>query len=380
MIYSFVPLSETMNKGLIFQIAINNLKGMGVIQARQILSYLGGLDEAFRNPPRRLKDIPKYGPALAWALQSKNTLYQAEKEMNFMEKHGIKSLFLEDDQYPERLRECPDGPLIIFLKGSLNLNNIRMLAIVGSRKMSHYGRGVCERLVEKLRPFHPVIVSGLAYGVDATAHRGALTNHLPTAAVLGHGLDRIYPSSHATLAREIVQEGGALITEHLSGDLVIPGNFPKRNRIIAGLCDAVVVVEAANTGGALITAKIANSYNREVFALPGRTTDPFSQGCNRLIRTNLAHLMEDADNLTYVMNWIKTTVDNPTARGTQIDFLDPEEQAIASILGGREDTDMDTIARGTGLDFAKIASLLLGLELKGIIDSLPGNKYRLLHR
>lgn len=365
-----------MKKELIYQIAINHIPGIGGVTARRLISYCGGVEAVFREKLLALKKIPGIGEKLAAAIHNQDVFVRAEQEILFIEKHNIRALFYQDDEYPYRLKQCEDGPMLIFIKGNTDLNRQKVLAIIGTRNITAYGRSHCEELVSKLVPYDPLIVSGLAYGVDACAHKAALKHNLPTVAVLGHGLDRIYPQVHNTLAKQIVSDG-ALVTDFLTGTKPDRENFPKRNRIIAGLCDGIIVIEAAVTGGALITANIANSYNRDVFALPGRVCDKYSQGCNKLIRINKAHLMESVADLQYIMNWEAGNNAKPGIQTSLFVTLNEEEKKIASFLKDKNEAGIDQIVTGTGFNLSKTTALLLNLEFKEVVKPLPGKMFRL---
>ncbi len=365
-----------MNKELLYQITINNIVGIGGVTAKRLISYCGGVEQVFREKKDALLKIPGIGENLAKAIKRSAAFERAEKEIRYIEKHKIKPLFYLDKDYPFRLKQCEDGPLLLFVKGKACLNDPKMLAVVGTRNMTDYGRTHCESLIAELSAFSPVIVSGLAYGVDACAHKAALKNNLQTIAVLAHGLDRIYPFLHHQLAQDII-EHGALVTDFLTGNKPDRENFPKRNRIIAGLCDGIIVVEAAESGGALITANIANNYNRDVFAIPGRIQDIYSQGCNKLIKIHKAHLLESASDLQYIMNWEPGKNAKKGIQQSLFITLTEEEKQMADFLKAHEEPGIDQIVTGTGFNLSKATSILLSLEFKEVVKPLPGKTYRL---
>ncbi|MFP4691251.1 MAG: DNA-processing protein DprA [Bacteroidales bacterium] len=365
-----------MEEALLYQIALTRIPGIGGITAKKLISYCGDVKEIFRENQNSLKKIPGIGDSIAGKISQYKDFKRAEREIDFIRKHHIRPLFYQDKEYPYRLKQCEDGPLLLFVKGKANLNHPRILAVIGSRKMTSYGKEMCEQVISGLAPYNPMIISGLAYGVDACAHRSALNNGLLTAAALGHGLDRIYPPLHAFLGRKIT-ENGALLTDFLSGSKPDRENFPKRNRIIAGMCDATIVIEAAVTGGALITANIANTYNRDVFAIPGRINDPYSQGCNKLIRINKAHLLESAADIQYIMNWEPGNTEKQATQPGLFVVLTEEEKIMTSFLGDNPDAPIDRIIAGTGFNLSKSSSVLLSLEFKGIVRSLPGKVFTL---
>jgi len=365
-----------MEEELLYQIALTRIPGIGGVTAKKLIRYCGGVKEIFRENHNALKKIPGVGDSIAAKIKQHNDFRQAEREIHFIRKHHIRPLFYQDKAYPYRLKQCEDGPLLLFVKGKADLNHPRMLAVIGSRSMTPYGREMCEQIIAGLVPYDPMIISGLAYGVDACAHKSALNNSLLTAAALGHGLDRIYPPLHASLGRKITEEG-ALLTDFLSGSKPERENFPRRNRIIAGLCDAIIVIEAAVTGGALITANIANTYNRDVFAIPGRITDPYSRGCNKLIRINKAHLLESAADIQYIMNWEPKNTKKPATRPGLFVVLTQEEKTMTGFLKNNPDAGIDQIVSGTGFNLSKASSILLSLEFKGVVKSLPGKVFAL---
>jgi DNA processing protein len=301
---------------------------------------------------------------------------KAEFEMRFMEKHGIHAFAITEKDYPHRLRGCEDGPVLIFTRGNMELNASRMIAIVGTRKSTEYGRIQCEMLVEELAHYNCSLISGLAYGIDGHAHRSASKQGIQNIAVLAHGLDRVYPTSHEGLARKMLECGG-LISDFPCGTKPDRENFPKRNRIVAGLADAVIVVEAAKKGGALITADIASSYNRDVFAIPGRTEDEFSKGCNDLIKYNKAALLGSADDLAWYMGWKQKEEKPKSVQASLIFDFSVEEEKLVTLIRNRVD-DLDNLSVNAGLPISKTSATLLELEFKGVLRTLPGKRYELL--
>lgn len=366
-----------MTHHLKYQIALSLIPGVGGITAKKLISYCGGVEAIFREKKAALVKIPGIGQSLAASILNEKSFERAEKEMLFIEKHRIKPLFFLDKEYPARLKHCEDGPILLFVKGEASLNTAKVVSIVGTRNITDYGREKCNEIVEGLLPHKALVVSGLAYGVDACAHKKALDTGLETAAVLGHGLDRIYPPLHQQLAKRIASQG-ALVTDFLTETKPDRENFPKRNRIIAGLCDAVIVIEAADSGGALITANIANSYNRDVFALPGRTTDPYSKGCNMLIKSNKAALIESVADLEYIMGWDINKDPKKAVQQALFTELDPEEEKLVNFIRSNPDASIDFIVANLGFAVSKTSALLLGLEFKGILKPLPGKVYKLL--
>lgn len=329
----------------------------------------------------QLKDIFGKHKGVIDAIAGKSTLSQAEVLIAEAEKYHIDMLFFTDPAYPQRLNAagCEDAPVLLFKLGQCDLNMQHSVALVGSRKATDYGQTTTVRLVEEMSADNPLIVSGLAYGIDTTAHKAALDNGVPTVAVLGHGLDTIYPSQNRGLAKRIVEYGGALITEYPLHTEIKATNFPARNRIIAALADATVVVEAAERGGALITANIASSYNREVFAVPGRLEDTTSEGCNNLIANNKAILIRNAGDLFFQMGW-KSTFDKRRHKEQQQSLfatLNANEKVIVELLEKNREMTMDEIVQQSGLPLPKIAAAMMELELKKVIRCLPGRLYKL---
>lgn len=365
-----------MNQELLYRIALTQVRGVGDVRAKRLIRYCGSARQVFKEQLPVLMKIPGVGAHIGRGLWGRQLFDRAEAEIRFMQKNGIRALFYQDKDYPSRLKECEDGPLLLYIKGNTDLNHPRMVAIVGARNMTAYGREQCEQIVRELVPYQAMIISGLAYGVDACSHRAALDHKLPTAAVLGHGLDRVYPHLHHKLAKQIAAEG-ALLSDYITGNKPGPENFPKRNRIIAGLCDAIIVVEAALTGGALITANIANTYNRDVFAVPGKISDKFSQGCNKLIKIHKAHLLETVADLQYIMNWEPGNTKNKGMQTSLFVSLTDEEKKLAGFLKTHPEAGIDRIVTGTGFNLSKATSILLSLEFKGVVRPLPGKIFQL---
>lgn len=362
-----------------YRIALTFIPGVGHALAKALLAYCGSPEAVFKEKKSRLLRIPYIGQAVADAIRKQDAFGRAEKEITFIKKHKIQPLFFLDDDYPRRLKHCPDYPVMLYYNGNASLNNKRILSIVGTRNATRYGMEVCRSLIAGLSVPAPLIVSGLAYGIDICAHREALQNSLETVGVLGHGLDRIYPLMHKEVAGKMLGSGG-LLTEYPSGTKPDAENFPMRNRIIAGLADAVLVVEAGESGGALITAELANGYNREVFAVPGRISDSFSVGCNALIKQNKAMLISTASDIENNMGW-DISRDMSSPGNTQMKLfaeLTDEEKAITRVLSEEGPAGIDSLCMKAGFTSAKASSVLLSLEFAGIVKSLPGKIYKLL--
>ena len=361
---------------LINRIALTLIPGVGNVLTKKLIAYCGSVEAVFGEKQDLLHRIPGIGSAVAGSIHNKETLDRAEKEVRFIQRYSIQALFYLDDNYPERLKQCEDNPAMIYYKGTVDLNHIRPIAVVGTRRITEYGKIQCKKIIDGIAPFDPLVVSGLAYGVDTCAHKHSLENGLSTIGVLGHGLDRIYPYQNKQIAEKMVTQGG-LVTEFLSETKPDAVNFPRRNRIIAGLCDAVVVIEAGLKGGALITADIANSYNRDVFALPGRVTDTFSEGCHFLIKTNRAALIENAADLVFAMGW-EVPQNGKVPQLKLFDDLSVDEEKMVGILKDKGDTSIDILVNDSKMASGHVASVLLNLEFKGVIKLLPGKVYRLI--
>lgn len=362
---------------LIYKLALTLIPGVGSVNGKSLVGYCGGVKAVFLEKKKALLKIPGIGEQTVNAITNHNVFQRAEEECLFIGKNKISPLFYLDKEYPIRLKQCHDSPLMLYYKGTSDLNMAKIVALVGTRKATEYGRDMCRKIIEGLAEQNVLIVSGLAYGIDTWSHKAALDSRQQTVAVLGHGLDRIYPSANRSLAEKMLENGG-LLCEYMSGTLPDRENFPMRNRIIAGISDAVVVVEAGETGGALITAEIANSYNRDVFAVPGRIGDPHSEGCNKLIKINKAALIQSARDITYLLNWNeKKDAAKPLQRQLFLS-LTPNEELIVDTLKEKGDLDIDTLLLETKLLPAKAATILLNMEFEGIIRCLPGKVYRLL--
>ncbi|WP_316810817.1 DNA-processing protein DprA [Pedobacter heparinus] len=360
---------------LIHKIGLTLLKSVGDVTARNLLDHFGSAEAIFKADKQQLMEISGIGDVIAGQILNHHVFGIAEKQLGFIRKHRIQVLFYTDKNYPWRLKNCHDAPVLLYYKGNADLNHPRIISVVGSRRATEYGRRLCRELIAHLVPYGVIIVSGLAYGIDAASHQESLEHQIPTVGVLAHGLDRIYPALHKPIAQKMLLNGG-LLTEFLPDTIPDKENFPKRNRIIAGIADAIVVVEAAAKGGALITADIANSYNKDVYAYPGRTTDQYSAGCNFLIKTNRASLISHAKDLTYFLGWDEVAVDKSSS---QLEFplaLSKEEQEVLYLL---KDTVMgiDELRVRTGFNQSQLAMHLLNLEMQGVLQALPGKIYRL---
>ncbi|MEO8067153.1 MAG: DNA-processing protein DprA [Flavobacteriales bacterium] len=365
------------DQSLIHRIALSMLKGIGPVNARNLVAYCGGVDVLFtdRHIKRKLATVPGIGDKLIASITDRSVLPQAERELEYARKHDVRIVFYLDDSFPKRLRNCEDAPVLLFVKGSADLDAPRTVSIVGTRQPTEHGKRTCEQLVEALVPTGAAIISGLAYGIDITAHRAALKHKMPTIASVAHGLDKLYPGEHAATARQMLENGG-LVSELPSGSPFAPGNFPARNRIIAGLGDCTVVIESGPTGGSLITADIANSYDRDVLAFPGRASDTRSEGCNALIKQNKAALITSADDVIKAMGWEEKKKKAPKQSALFLD-LSPEEMQLVDVLKANGKVEIDTLCLHSRMPQGKVAALLLNLEFSGVVRSLPGKVWTL---
>lgn len=361
-----------LDQNLLYKIALSKVPHVGPVMAKLIVSYLGGCREIFQAKKSKLLSVPGVGVKTVEGLMSKEPLLEAEREIKFIEKHGIEVLFFGDEAYPSRLKQYEDSPTILYYKGNTSLESQRIVGIVGTRKPTEYGKIQCQKLVEQLQPYNALIVSGLAYGVDSIAHKSAVDVGSATVGVLGHGLDRIYPASNIKLSVRMIENGG-LLTEFTSGTNPDRENFPMRNRIIAALSDVVVVVESADKGGSIITAEFANQYHKDVFAFPGRVGDSLSQGCNTLIKQHKASLLESAADIAYIMRW--EDADRPAKQASLFLDLDGEELLIYQYLQGKTEIPIDVLHHELQLPLGSLSNHLLNLEFKGVVKSLPGKRY-----
>lgn len=360
----------------LYEIALTLIPGIGYVNGKKLVAYCGGAEAVFCEKKDALSKISGMTESIMQSLDSKEIMLRAEKEMKFVEENGIKVLFYLDHEYPKRLQHCHDSPLVLYYKGNADLNAEKVVGVVGTRNITDYGRVVTEQIVEDLSASNILIISGLAYGVDAASHMAALKYDLATVGVIGNGMHTIYPAENKNLATKMLEKGG-ILTEFMSGTKPDKGNFPQRNRIVAGMVDCLVVVESALKGGAMITAELANSYDREVFAVPGKIGDLYSEGCNHLIRTNKATLITNATDIRYFMRWdIDTKVVAKQMRLFR-DFSD-EEKIIMDVFEDKNIVHLDDIIVGTDLTPTKIASVLLSLEFDGVLTALPGKRYQKL--
>jgi DNA processing protein len=360
-----------MKNEILYMIGLNLIPRIGPKLAKKLIAHCGGAKGVFEVSASILQKIPQIGTVLAKEISTQNVLKRADLELAYCKENGIRVLTYKCPAYPQRLLHCEDSPTVLYVKGNTNLNSPKIISVVGSRKATSYGKKWTQLIIEQLRSHQCVIVSGLAYGVDTFAHKAALANDLATVGVLGHGLDRIYPASNRNLSQNMIQKG-ALITEFLTETNPDRENFVKRNRIIAALSDATIVVESAKKGGALITAQLSNSYNRDVFPVPGPLDSEFSEGCNHLIKTHQAALLTSVADIEYLLSWNQKTKNNPI-----LFTYTPQEEQLVSLLSKTELLHIDKIVMKSTLSSSKVSKILLSLEIRGAIQSLPGKRYKL---
>ncbi|MBO9632508.1 MAG: DNA-processing protein DprA [Chitinophagaceae bacterium] len=366
-----------MKKDLIYQLALCSVPSIGYVHAKTLLQHFPTAESIFKAPVRMLEKVEGIGTARAKSIAAFKDFAAGEQEIRFMEKYQVRPIFMNDPDYPKRLLQCYDPPTLLFYKGKADLNAERMIAVIGTRIHSGYGKKMTEELIRSLAEEMPgvCIVSGLAFGIDAIAHTASLKHQLPTVGVLAHGMATIYPKEHAGLAREMMQEGG-LLTEFTSRKAPDKHHFPTRNRIVAGCCDAVVVVETGVKGGSMITAELANGYNRDVFAIPGRVSDLRSEGCNQLIRDNKAAMLRTASDLMEWMGW-KAQKKKALVQPKLFPELSPPEALLVELLRSREMVHMEEFRMRSGMTPGTLAGALLNLELQQVIELMPGKMYRL---
>lgn len=363
---------------LLHQIALTLIPGVGDVLGKKLVAVCGSPEAVLSEKKNVLLKADRVGEQVVNSIfeNRSSALDRAAMELEFVNRYRIATYFYTDKDYPSRLKECVDAPMLLYYKGSAVLNHSKIIAMVGTRRATSYGKDICEKLIEGLKSLDVLVVSGLAYGIDTCAHKYSLEKGLKTVAVLAHGLDRIYPQLNKSLAERMIHQGG-LLTDFLSGTNPDRENFPSRNRIIAGLCDAVIVVEAGMKGGALITAEIANSYNRDVFSVPGNIGSYFSEGCNFLIKTNRAALLQSAEDIKYIMGWGEPMKKEPIQRKLMIE-LSPEQEKVISVLQENGEVGIDLLCEATDVSPALVANALLNLEFEGIIKTMPGKVYRLV--
>ncbi len=363
-------------KELHYTLALQNVSNIGDITAKKLIQHCGSPEAVFKEKQSNLLKIDGIGTVVISDLYNKHHFFEAEAELEFINSNQINCLYFLEDDYPEKLKHCIDGPILLFQSGNINLKEQHIISIVGTRKITTQGISFCEELVEKLAPYNPVIVSGFAYGTDITAQRAAIKHNLQTIGCLAHGLDKIYPKVHKKYVDDIKRHGG-FFTDFWSNADFDRKNFLKRNRIVAGLSEATIVIESAEKGGSLVTAEIANSYNREVFAVPGRTSDSQSVGCNNLIKMQRAHLLSNPTDVPYILNWQLNTEAKSVQKKLFVE-LEPDEKYVYNVLKDNGKLLLDVIALKANMPTYRVASLLLNMELKGIVRPLPGKQFEII--
>jgi DNA processing protein len=365
------------NPDLVYIIGLNMIPGVGSITARKLINSTGSAKAVFHEKKSAIRKIPGIGEFVAGRISENRLLDKAEEEIRYIDKNNIKAVSFMDREYPDRLNQCPDGPIIIYIKGNVDFNTGKFISIVGTRTPTSYGINITKKLIGEFaqRNHKPVIISGLAYGIDICAHKAALNNHFQTVAVLGHGMKYLYPVVHKSFSQKI-EEQGALITDFASYEKPERNNFIKRNRIIAGLSDATIIIESGVKGGALITADLAYSYDRDVFAIPGRVGDTCSAGTNLLIKKNIASLAEGCDDIEYMMGW-DSKKRNAEIQPELFNELAEEEQMLLNLIAKEEKIEFDLLCMRTGMPVNVLSAHLLNLEFGGLVEVAPGNIYTL---
>ncbi|MBF4515344.1 DNA-protecting protein DprA [Flavobacterium sp. ANB] len=361
------------DQDLFYLLALLKVDGVGDIMAKKLLKHFGSAEAIFKTKSSQIAAIDGVGSVLLKKLKDQTIFEKANQELEFIKSNNINVSFFQDESYPDRLKHCIDSPVLIFTAGNINLKNKRIISIVGTRQITSYGTEFCKKLIEDLAPLDPVIVSGFAYGVDIVAHQLAMEHNLQTIGVLAHGLNQIYPKTHKKYVAKM-EENGGFITEFWSSANPDKENFVRRNRIVAGMTEATIVIESADKGGSLITANLANDYNRDVFAVPGRVTDKYSQGCNDLIKTQKASVLSSAADLVYMLNWDVENKAKPVQKMLFVE-LELDEQKVYDFLLKNGKELMDIIALRCDFPIYKISGLLLNMELKGVIRPLPGKLF-----
>lgn len=353
---------------------LQKTKLIGDILAKKLINIVGDVEAIFKETNHKLSKINGIGELSLKALQDTTILKKAEKELAYIQKEKLQVSYFLDNDYPENLKHCIDAPILFFYDGTIEFSTQKIISIVGTRNITPYGKELCKQLVKDLEPYKPTIVSGFAYGVDIEAHKAAIENNLQTIAVLAHGFEQIYPKVHKKYMHQ-VNENGGFVSEFWHDEDPLRENFLKRNRIVAGLSKATIIIESAEKAGSLVTADIANSYNRDVFAFPGKVTDIFSKGCNSLIRHNKAHLLESANDVVQHLNWDINTKPQKNIQKQIFVDLNENELKIFNYLKNKNQENLDIIALETQIPIYQLAPILLQMELKGVIKPLPGKVF-----
>lgn len=365
----------------LYDLAISFLPGLGDINSKKLIARFGSAENVFKASLSQIKKAPGIGELNAVKIYNgfEAAIQRAEDELVYIYANEIEFVTYSEKDFPKRLRECDDSPMVIYYKGEAEFNSEKIISIVGTRNSTRYGTDFCDEIVRNISEKFPntIIVSGLAYGIDVAAHKAALKYGLKTWAVFGHSMELVYPAKHKRIAQKIIDEGGAILSEFPHGSKRDPSNFLKRNRIVAGLADALVVVESGLKGGSMVTANLANHYNRDVFALPGSVNSSFSAGCNRLIKTNRANLLESVEDIEYIMNWSSDKTAKSENVLVLLEGLTENEKCIVDVLRKYEFLDIDNLSRQSLLDSNSLSLSLLELEFKGVVRALPGKIFSL---
>jgi DNA processing protein len=363
-----------LEEDLLYVLALQRVKGIGDINAKKLIAHCGSAKKVLNEKRQSLEKINGIGSLTLKNLFDSTNLKEAEKELNYIQKNNIETLYFTDKNYPVRLKHCVDAPILFFKEGDFKLEKQPMISIVGTRKITSYGRDFCEKLIFDLKEYNPIIVSGFAYGVDICAHKAALKNKLQTIGVLAHGFEEVYPKSHKKYLNEINKNGG-FITDFWHNDKLLRENFLKRNRIIAGISEATIIIESAEKGGSLVTADIANSYSRDVFAVPGRSTDVYSKGCNSLIKHHKAAILTSAKDIVQLLNWeLKSSHPKPIQKQLFIELTEVEQLVYTFLLENGKEL-LDLISLNCKLPINQTSTTLFNLEMKGVVKPLPGKLF-----
>lgn len=365
-----------MTNKLIYEIALTHINGIGSVQAKLLIEHFETAEAVFKAKEKQLSLIEGIGEIRAAAIKKFTDFSEAEDEIEFINKHHIEPIFIGCKNYPTLLFHCYDAPTMLYYRGNANLNASKSVSIIGTRSNTPYGKQITEQIIEAFKEHNVTIYSGLAFGIDAIAHKTALKNELPTIGVLAHGLDTIYPTQHKTLAKEMLENGG-LLTEFRKGTKADKHNFPRRNRIVAGISHVTIVIETAVKGGSIITAELANNYNKDVYAVPGKISDEKSGGCLKLIQQNKAVVFTDVETLLQDLGWLNTKQTKKVQRQMFID-LTPNEELLVALLQQKPQLHIDEIYAQSNLNSSSIAAAILNLELQNVVESLPGKMYKLL--
>ena len=361
----------------IYQIALTMINGIGAVQAKNLFDHFENAVAVFKASKKELSSIDGIGEMKAKEIKAFDLWSDAEKEIAFCEKHHIDILFLNDENYPKRLLNCYDAPTVLYYRGTANLNQHKIISIIGTRNNTDYGKQITENIIEELAAHQVLIVSGLAFGIDSIAHKTALQQHLPTVGVLAHGLDTIYPSQHKAMAKEMLLNGG-LLTEFKQSTKPDKHNFPRRNRIVSGMSDATIVIETAAKGGSMITAELTYNYNRDLFAVPGKITDSKSSGCLKLIQQQKAIVFTSVEDFLFEMGWQDNKKNMVKKQRELFIELTADEKILVNILKEKESLTIDEIYLQSGLSSSSVAAAILNLELQNVLLSLPGKVYKLI--